>query len=84
MSRKWNNVGKVQIDILSLLKRMPRKESYILERFGASSNVALESLMKRSLAQNIDGVFHITGHGKAVLLPPEQYQKWRRQWGLSG
>jgi len=81
--RKWNNVGKAQVEVLSWVRRVPKTREYIEQRFGSRAGDIIESLVTRAFVRLVDGQFHITDHGKAVLLSPDQYKRWRQQWGMS-
>ena len=80
--RKWNDVGGLQLSVLQWVASKPRTNDYIFERLGRRGHGrVMPSLLERKLMVEIDGLFHATDYGKAVLLPPPQYQQWLKDWG---
>lgn len=85
MARRWNNLGVRQIRILRLVSTGQKTVEYLVERLGRSNSTRglIEGLIKGGYMQGTEEKCVITDHGRAVLLSPEAYQKWRKQWGLS-
>ena len=84
MPRKWNDLGRTQIAILHMIIRVPKTEEQILNRLKYRLvGVSIEKLVERGMMVLKDGKYHATAHGKAVVLPPAQYQKWREMWGMA-
>ena len=82
--RKWNDVGGLQLAVLQWLAPRPRTDEYIFDRLGRRGHGRLmPSLVERGLMVERDGLYHLSDHGKAVLLPPDQYQQWKKDWGMS-
>ena len=84
MPRKWNTLGRTQITILHMIIRLPKTEEQIMNRIKHRLvATSIETLVERGMMVLKDGKYHPTAHGKAVVMPPEQYQKWREMWGMS-
>jgi len=84
-SRKWNDVGGLQLSVIQWLASKPRTKEYIVGRLGRSRyhHRVIPTLVTRRLIHEVDGLFYPTDHGKAVLLPPDQCRQWRQNWGMA-
>ena len=83
-SRKWNGLGRTQIAILKMVSRVPKTAEQIENRIAAREmGRTIESLVSNGLLYLRSGKYHPTDHGKAIIMMPEQYQKWRQMWGLA-
>ena len=84
MPRKWNALGRTQIAILKMVSRVPKTADEIENRLKAREmGRTIESLVARGLLYLQDGKYYPTDHGKAIIMMPDQYKKWRRMWGQS-
>tara|TARA_Y100000593_G_scaffold93549_1_gene188796 strand:- start:6419 stop:6679 length:261 start_codon:yes stop_codon:yes gene_type:complete len=82
-TRKWNDVGGRQLAVLQWLATKPRTKEYIQDRaVGKRSQRLIPTLIDRGLIMEAEGLYHLTDHGKAVLMPPDQYRQWKKDWGF--